>query len=61
MERRKKNGIGETYYPESGQMESRTTFVNDIPHGWHEIFDDGGVLLKRELYQNGEVVKFPEK
>ena len=57
----KKCGIFETYYPSGGQIESRTTFVDDIPHGWHENFDEGGVLLKRELYQNGEIVKFSDK
>ena len=57
----KKVGICETYHPKNGLIESRTTFVDDIPHGWHENFDEGGVLLKRELYQNGKVVKFSEK
>ena len=44
----KKCGIFETYYPSGGEIESRTTFVDDIPHGWHEDFDEGGNLLKRE-------------
>ena len=35
--------------------------INDIPHGWHENFDEGGVLFNRELYQNGKVVEFSEK
>ena len=57
----KKFGICEMYHPTTGVIECRTTFLNDIPHGWHENFDEGGVLFNRELYQNGKVVEFSEK
>ena len=57
----KKCGTFETYFPRGGQIESRTTFVDDIPHGWHENFDEGGALLKRELYHNGKIIKFSDK
>ena len=36
-------------------------FLNDVPHGWREVFDEGGNLLTRELYDNGNIIKIKGK
>lgn len=55
----KKYGFAETFHRTTAALESRTCFLNDVPHGWAEVYDEGGILIKRELYKNGELIDLP--
>ena len=54
----KKHGFTEFYHATTGMIETRICFMDDVAHGWREVFDEGGQLLETELYKNGELVDF---
>ena len=55
----KKFGFFEDYHKSTGIVCTRITFLNDLPHGWREVFNEGGELIERELYENGKKINLP--
>ena len=57
----RKHGFSEFFHSTTGTIETRMCFLNDVPHGWREVFDEGGNLLTKELYDNGNIIKIKGK
>ena len=53
----KKHGITESYHKNTGTIETRFSYVNDTLHGWRDVYNEGGEMIQRQLYEDGKLIK----